>query len=290
MDADAFGYVLDALLPEPENGLAVMLSGYADASRLGGLVCVAAVAYRKKAALKCRTDWNSIYGRRGSHWTELNSKHGGRYAELSKDQRNGLVKGGITTIKKHASFYVAVSAEASDIDELKPRTSDPRYRRELDGFRTPYAFMLHMALSSLGMVVADAGIDDEIIYFIENGDEGCGQATSFIRYVAGRRDDPSLKHLYRYRSDAGVSKEDCPLAATADAIAWEWNAYREYSLPAGRIRGSFAALSTPHRINTSEGIGGSNFMFRHYSRTQLTSFFEKLETFVLSDPFLVSGL
>jgi hypothetical protein len=252
---DYFCELLDFAMPW-DGGQAALLVAYFDASkRDGGTFCVAGFAFGSDRAKKATADWKRLWGDTQCHMTDLSaSPPQGDFKGWTNDQAKERIESAIPIITRTASFGVAVSCDVTELSRVAPTTADPESRVILGGFRLPYAFCCHAAMSALAKLATNA----DIAYFFETGDDYQGESQAFMGWINSH---PRVaKRLYGLRSHTPLGKADARLFETADILAWEWAKHverdsRGHPLDKNgvtRMRGSLKALLGDKLIKSRE--------------------------------------
>lgn len=213
-----------------------MLSAYVDAgTQENRILTVAAVAFGPDRAKKASAQWAKVWSDTVCHMTDLNSRRGD-FAGWDAARVDSVFRRSIEIVDSFASFCVVASCDVDEYASLAPTEVAEERKGYLAGFRNPYPFCMHMAMTTLGLLSRDK---DGIQYFIEAGDKDQGQARNFIALWSSKQE---LGGVYHHRSNSLVSKAEAPLLATADILAWEWCRHVLRKKDDTRVRASLGVL------------------------------------------------
>jgi hypothetical protein len=264
-----FADLLAATLPSLE-GQVVLLRAYVDASCIGDVFCVAAVAFGMDRAVKAEREWVALYGDmpdgkpRCGHMTDLHGRHE-QFEGVDKAEADKLCRGSIAIINKYASHVAVISCEVSQVKPLLPTQVHKGDEWILDSYRGVYPCCLHWSLAAMGDSVGRQ--PRGISYWIEAGDEFYGSAASFLAELAKPFGKPLRDH-YALANFAYFPAEEVRLFECADLVAWEWATHIRRSSSNKAQRGSLSPLMKGAPCVTDAGKPYVNIPGRygnHYS-------------------------
>lgn len=235
---EVFDELLEILMPWA-GGYAVLLRAYFDASmREGDTLCVAALAFGADNATKAERAWRQLMGARIAHLTDMHARQEDFYG-ISDEEAEYLIRSQVQVINRYSSMGVAYSCSLKEITPLLPKNTARGSEPLLDGFRTAYAMLCHIAMFTLGRFAEKPSGEPQLAYIFESGDEYQAQSARFIEHAAQFQQDI---RMYSCRSHSYVQKGDMRLLETADVLAWEWAKHVNRRAEGKPIRGSLAAI------------------------------------------------
>lgn len=238
-----------------EKGVAVLLVAYFDASaRESDMFSVAGVAFEADKALAASERWTELWGETRCHMTDLHagrSRSGNPFTGWSNEKASDYLKRSVEIINDHASYVVATSCRAADIENLKLQAA-PDADRFLDAFRAAYPLCLQLSMSALVGLMDKAEDQSNVAYFIERGDIDQGSAVRFLDSSTSSRNaikDPAIKDYYRHDSHTFMGKDSSRLFEMVDIVAWEWAKHMDRLIEGKGMRPSLRAI-------LGEGVSG----------------------------------
>lgn len=220
-----------------EEGQVTMLRAYLDASDMGGVYCVAGVAFGYDRAIKAERKWTELYGDRYGHLTDLHARQG-EFAGVSREEADHLCRGSVSIINEYASHIVVVSCDVAQVERQLPRSAHPENRWAMDAYKGLYPCCLNWLMGSMGEAVGN----QKISYWLEAGDEFSGAAAKFLQEIS----QPFAKELqtaYALGNFAFLPSHQARLFEAADLVAWEWATHMKRLNSGNRkVRGSLPAL------------------------------------------------
>ncbi|MDP2331172.1 MAG: hypothetical protein Q8M19_10825 [Reyranella sp.] len=232
--------LLDFAMPWLD-GMAAVLIAHVDASkRPSGVFSVGLVAFGADRAKKATRGWDRLWGKTSCHMTDWHARRG-PFTDWSADKSHGRLVESLGIVNRYASYAVAVSCDAADVEKLAPKGADANSKVFHDGLARSYALCCHMAMYSLARLAPGARQNPpRIAYFFESGDAHQGESQRFISEVVS---GPMGAALYGCRSHSKLAKTDSRLFEIADIVAWEWAKHID-RIGEGKtqMRGSLKAL------------------------------------------------
>jgi hypothetical protein len=164
-------------------------------------------------------------------------------------------------INRRIFLGVSISVNVNEVARLSPTW--------VEGFGHADPVCCHLVLASISNAIRSAGLNYDVMYTFEAGQEYQAEANSFIdRYVLS----PLGKTYYQYRGHAFIPKNDALPLQAADLLAWEWTKFRDETMEQGirPIRNSLKALleSHPDRYIVSHCTGASLEKYLGFVRKQ----------------------
>jgi hypothetical protein len=220
-----------------EEGQVTMLRAYLDASEMGGVYCVAGVAFGYDRAIKAERKWRELYQDRYGHMTDLHARQG-EFNGISREEADRLCRGSVSIINEYASQIVVVSCDVAQVESHLPQTAHPENRWAIDAYKGVYPCCLNWLMGAFG----EAAGGQKISYWIEAGDEFSGAAGRFLQEIS----QPFAKDLqtaYALGNFAFLPSHEARLFEAADLVAWEWATHmKRLNKGDRRVRGSLPAL------------------------------------------------
>lgn len=204
-----------------------------ESERQNGVFVVAGVLFDETAALQFDAEWRALHGARlPFHMADL---VGGRriYKDLSRSERDGLLKQSVTLINRHRALSVAVVCTMQDMKEAAPE-----WAKELSH---AYTMCAHFCLALTSQWLDERKDQRQVTYYIEAGHKHEAAAN---RLLNSAQRFNNFKTLYQYGAHDFLGKHDATPLHAADLWAWEFaKYYDETHLQKKRpMRGSAIAL------------------------------------------------
>jgi hypothetical protein len=231
------------------DGLLVMLRAYFDESyRDGGVFCVAGYIFSSRRAKRLNKNWRHRFGGRIFHAADVASGRG-EFEGIANPEKLSLFRSATTSILSHASFGVVASC-----DPLVAGASWP----PLDGFRSAYSICTQFCMFGIRLWLNAIDSDQRVAHIFEAGHRDHAESSRLIGAMS--QVEPAWEGEkwggIRYLSHTFVAKQDAPILASADLLAWEWAKYvnenggeAARNLEArGSMRKSLAALLSSKKV------------------------------------------
>ena len=218
--AQAFGHLLDAVLPDGK-GLAAVIHAYFDESGTHAnspVTCVAGYLFAAPQAKRFAKQWRKALSEVGLTYFHMSEfAHGrGDFASLTPAQRLALSKTLVKLIREHMSFGWGVMASQAEYEQVAP-----------DWYQwihpDVYSMSLNWAMSAVVGWADHAGYAGRIAYFFESGHRYGKHVNARLEQIARVQ---RVRDAWRYSSHSFVSKGDAPPLDAADFLAWQLHKYR----------------------------------------------------------------
>lgn len=240
-----------------------MLAAFFDESGQGDFFCVAGYAFEPSAAVKFGKAMRALVRERWPfHMKDVVHKKK-RYAGITDEYRDRIVRGAVAAVNKYATVGVITSC---DLKEISPYLDGNH-----PGFRHAYSVLCHGSMVALGSWAIEQKRTDRIHYMFEKGGPNWQDANKLVGLATIC---PEVDGMYRFRGHAFEPKEASAGLHAADLLGWEWQKFIADNFLRGerRLRGSFAQLVAP----------GRRILVHHLTGP-------RLERFCRSGPFLRCG-
>ena len=167
---------------------------------------------------------------------------------ISDDDRNRLVKIAVDSVKFRFRYGVVVTVAVAEYDAQAPKW--------IRGFKKPYPFLCHMAMTAVAQIAKRHGDAGPIAYVFEAGHAHQAEARDAVHQMSIT---PELRDAYLYHSDSFLPKADAVPLQAADLLAWESAKFKHETIDDGEreIRQSLLALfaADPQRYHVSFHTG-----------------------------------
>jgi hypothetical protein len=277
-------------VPQHRDDDVVALRASIDASRLGtGVFSLGGVAFGYDRAVKANAEWERLMKGRTFHMTDLNARKGD-FKGISDADKQEIMVGIVSIIKRHASCMVAVSCNDSNISEAFPAaTSGDRNSEEMrNAFRSAYGVMCNLCLSALGRMQEEktSKKGKSISYIFEAGDKG---QPGMLRFINFMMDLPAAERLAESYSMAwftiATKGQMEGIFHAADFVAWEWSRHVERQLQGKVMRKSLSVLTgetaaTPDYFGLTLGSRTKSYFFRHFDNRHIDRFVRSLRELI----------
>lgn len=267
-----------SLFPLDLSGEIMALRACIDAGTQDGVFSIAAVAFGYERAVKANAAWERLLKGRTFHMTDLNARQG-EFEGIGVDEVHDIMVGTIAIIRKHASYAVAVSCDATMIADSLPILTAKHADTEamLSAFKSAYGFMCNFAMSALGRRANNNRPGRQISYVFERGDEGQSGLRRFLAFLGDEPHHRLFLDGYSLDRETVADKKSIEgIFHSSDLLAWEWARHVGRHRRKKPMRKSLAELARHHAAASDEyGItlsAGRPFFCRHLSRERLDAY------------------
>ena len=134
----------------------------------------------------------------------------------------------------------------------------------MKGFRSPYSFLCHLAMSATAQMLRRHGDLGPLMYVFEAGHTNEAEA----RYMVGKVGlIPELKAAYMHYGDVFLPKADAVPLQAADLLAWESSKFKDETVDQKTrgIRASLSQLFTVDMTRYSLAFAQGSRSSKHYA-------------------------
>jgi hypothetical protein len=259
-EADFFGHLVDAVLPDGE-GMVAVLQAYFDESGThdgSGRMCIAGYLFAPAQAKKFSKEWGAVLAAAGlDSFSASDCANGGKaFRGMPADERDRLARKLIALIRERMTFGVAV-VFAADTYEAEATREWVKY------YGHPYTTCLQFCLAEVNRWAKRTGFLGEVAYFFEAGHRHQREANERMHNIAR---DAKKRADYHYASHTFIDKRHARPCDAADYLAWHINRFMRQKFPTdgtpgvplGSMRKDLHALLNGHwqrRLYSVQDVG-----------------------------------
>jgi hypothetical protein len=210
-----------------------LLQAYFDESeRTSGLLCVAGYVFAPAQARKFTKEFKAAFGDYGGfHMADLVARRQG-YKGISDSERDSLIKEAVRIVTKRFSYGVAVTVRITEYESQAAVL--------VRGLKGAYAFLCHMAMTSVPYLMRKHSDPGPVTYIFEAGRAHMGEAEFIVNKMSTTIE---TRRHYLYSGHAFLPKADAVPLQAADLLAWESAKFKDESIDGDRdIRKSLQTL------------------------------------------------